>query len=177
MEMLPRLPPNFEILEQLGPGSRVFKAWDKEFQRLVAIKALLPKPGREGIVEPGRFFREARATAVCNHPNIPRMLSLGEFQSQVYYAREFVEGETLQSLISKKLFSHHEAAKIVAAVADAVHHVHSRGMIHGSLNLRNVILSVDGAPKLIDFERARALLSEPGDFLTDIEALEGCSFP
>src|SRR5262249_1779450 len=121
MEKFPNIPP-YEILEELGRGSTgiVFKARHKESGRLVAVKTICPKPGPEGAIRITRFHREARAMAVCNHPNIVLVYAIGDCAGQPYIIREFVEGRSLQAELDKELFTARLASKMVELLSRPV---------------------------------------------------------
>ncbi|MGA3328188.1 MAG: serine/threonine-protein kinase, partial [Terriglobia bacterium] len=92
----------YEILSELGQGGMgvVYKARDSVIGRLVALKTV----NADLVSDPEilmRFYREAQSAGTLQHPNIVTVFDLGEFEGQPYIAMEFVEGESLQSIIAR----------------------------------------------------------------------------
>jgi len=173
MEKFPNIPP-YEILEELGRGSTgiVFKARHKESGRLVAVKTICPKPGPEGAIRITRFHREARAMAVCNHPNIVLVYAIGDCAGQPYIIREFVEGRSLQAELDKELFTARLASKMVELLSRPVQYIHDQGVIHRRLRPDNVLITQDGMVKLIGFGKVFFIGgSPPVSITTDIRDL------
>jgi predicted ATPase/serine/threonine protein kinase len=149
----------FEIQEQLGSGAMgmVFRAWDEELHREVALKFLLPREG-SGLVSVSSLLRqEARAIAQLNHENIVRIFDMGEWSGSPweppvpFLVMECLEGECLSSLLQREHPSLQRALEIMTAVAVGLAHAHEHHVIHRDLKPGNVFLTRKGQVKLLDF--------------------------
>ena len=154
--------PGYAILGQIGKGSMglVYKAKQASVNRVVAVKVLLDAlaQNKEFIK---RFRREAEIAAKLAHNNIVGVIDAGEVAGHHYFVMEFVEGETIKDLLEKgKIFDEKVALKIVYAVAEALAHAHSRGLIHRDVKPENIILTKDGSVKLADLGLARPTADE-----------------
>jgi serine/threonine protein kinase/tetratricopeptide (TPR) repeat protein len=149
----------FEILEQLGGGSMglVFRARDKELQRVVALKFLLP---REGLVEvplSALLRQEARAVAQLDHDNIVRIFDVAEWSGRPweptvpFLVMECLEGESLALLLKREWPSLPRALEIMSAMAAGLVHAHEQHVIHRDLKPGNVFISRKGQVKILDF--------------------------
>jgi serine/threonine-protein kinase len=142
----------FHLLELLGCGAfgNVYKAWDNELERIVALK--LP---RAGAGESERFVKEARSAARLQHPNIVALHEAGQIDGTCYIASEFVAGTTLAERCLHAPLPPHEAAEIVAIIAEALHYAHQQGVIHRDIKPSNILLDGDSRPHLMDFGLAK----------------------
>jgi eukaryotic-like serine/threonine-protein kinase len=154
--------PGYQILDKIGKGSMgvVYKARQASVDRIVAVKVLLDAlaQNKEFIK---RFSREAQIAAKLSHNNIVNAIDAGEVGGHHYFVMEYVEGETVKDMIERgKVFDEKTALKIVLAVAEALKHAHSRGLIHRDIKPENVILTKDGNVKLADLGLARLTADE-----------------
>lgn len=142
----------FHLLELLGCGAfgNVYKAWDNELERIVALK--LP---RAGAGESERFVKEARSAARLQHPNIVALHEAGQIDGICYIASEFVAGTTLAERCLDAPLPPHEAAEVVAIIAEALHYAHQQGVIHRDIKPSNILLDGDSRPHLMDFGLAK----------------------
>jgi len=150
--------PGYVILSKLGAGAMasVFKAKQVSLDRVVAIK-VLPKKLSENPEYVERFYREGKAAAKLNHPNIVQAIDVGEVAGYHYFVMEYVEGHTLyDDLSAGKVFSEAEGLRIVIQVARALEHAHSQGLIHRDVKPKNIMITPDGQVKLADMGLARA---------------------
>ena len=154
--------PGYQILEKIGKGSMgvVFKARQESVDRIVAVKILLDAlaQNKEFIK---RFDREAKIAAKLSHNNIVNAIDAGDVDGHHFFVMEYVEGVTIKDELDKnKVFDEKIALKIVLAVAEALKHALSRGLIHRDVKPENVILTKDGNVKLADLGLARLTADE-----------------
>ena len=150
--MLGRTVGRYHIVAKLGEGGMglVWKANEIGQDQPVAIK-FLPRELRRDDRARKRFVREAQATAALDHPGIARLIEIGEWQGEPFIAVEFVDGETLAARIARSPMEIAEAVSIAADVASALQHAHARGVVHRDLTPRNIMISTEGAVRVIDF--------------------------
>jgi len=133
----PTLPPgtrlaHYVIRREIGVGAMgtVYEAHDTSLDRSVAVKVLKPQiAGDEAVVE--RFFREARAAARVNHPNLIHVYFVGREDGRPFFAMELVPGETLEEAVrSRGPFPLAEAVDDVVEAARGLAAAHAAGVIH-----------------------------------------------
>jgi serine/threonine protein kinase len=150
--------PGYQIIAKLGSGAMatVFKARQLSLDRMVAIK-VLPRKLSESTDYVERFYREGKAAAKLNHPNIVQAIDVGEAGGFHYFVMEYVEGHTLyDELQANKGFSEAEAMRVILQIARALEHAHSQGFIHRDVKPKNIMIATDGTAKLADMGLARA---------------------
>lgn len=143
----------YTLLGELGRGGMgvVYRAWDPQLDRAVALKMLL-WGGVAGEVRRKRFVREAQAIARLEHPAIVRIYDTGVRQGCPFYTMDFVAGETLQQRLEHEgSLSPTEALRIIAVIARALHHAHERGIVHRDIKPANILLEEGRNPRLSDF--------------------------
>lgn len=147
----------YRIKSLIGTGgmANVYKAYDEESQRIVALKVL--KDEHRGDLEfVRRFEREAQAVLMLSHENIVRSYDVGEDGDVSYIVLEYVAGKTLKEIIKEEGPLQPKAAvNYVCQVLDALSHAHERGIIHRDVKPQNVIVTPRGKVKLTDFGIAR----------------------
>lgn len=143
--------------------SQIIKAWDESLKRFVGIKS--PQVDQfnlnESLVE--RFYknsrREAELLAKLQHQNIGQVFDILEKPFGIIM--EWVEGRSIQEILEKKeRLSIYEIIMVGIGVADALAYAHHFGVIHRDINPKNIILTLDKTPKLVDFDVARDELLE-----------------
>jgi predicted ATPase len=155
----------YEILEQLGAGGmgEVYRARDTRLGREVAIKTVSVN-GHAQAEAITRFEMEARSASALNHPNIVTIYELGCVENRHFIAMELVRGETVRELIAAGPIPFRRTIAIAAQVADALARAHEIGVVHRDLKPDNLMVSVDGAAKVLDFGLAKLLAAdEPPD--------------
>jgi len=164
---------NYFLLEKIAVGgmAELFKAQQRGvqgFQKIVAIKRILPHfSDNEDFVT--MFIDEAKLAAQLTHPNIVQIFDLGKAGSSYYIAMEYVNGRDLRTMVRKVReygmpFPEQVAAFVVMKVAAALDYAHrKRGfddrelkLVHRDISPQNIILSTEGAVKLVDFGIAKA---------------------
>ena len=151
--------PGYKIIKKLGSGAMaaVFLGRQLSLDRLVAIK-LLPKKFSSDPKFIERFYKEGRAAARLNDPNIVQAYDVGQAGEHHYFVMEYVDGETVYDrIVAKRRFTEKEAIVIVRQVASALKHAHDQGFIHRDIKPKNIMLSKAGAVKLADLGLARAM--------------------
>jgi serine/threonine protein kinase len=145
----------FQLRERMGDGGfgSVFRAYDPRLDRDVAIKVLKQPHPTERMME--RFFREARAVARLDHPNIVGVYDAGFDDGRSWVAYQLVSGRPLWWYREHHPMDPATCARIIRALADALDHSHSLGVVHRDLKPSNVIIDDRGQPRLIDFGLAR----------------------
>jgi serine/threonine protein kinase len=150
---------DFELVAKIGEGGmgEVFKGRDPMLERDVAIKSLRPElAARADILE--RFRTEAVALARLNHPNIAGVYRFFRHADQYYMVMEFVAGETLDQLVTRRgALPWQEAIRYGIAALGGLEHAHHAGVVHRDIKPANMMVSVDGSLKLMDFGIARIL--------------------
>jgi tetratricopeptide (TPR) repeat protein len=145
----------FEVLREIGRGgfARVFEARDRVLSRPVALK-LLKRRRRLNDSELELFYREARATARLNHPNIVTAHDWGAWNDAPFLVLELLDGEPLQTHLARGPLSEQRAWQIATEVAQALVYAHSSGVLHLDLKSQNVFVLRDGRVKVLDFGMA-----------------------
>jgi hypothetical protein len=139
-----------------GGQARVYRAWQTDLQRPVALK-LLPASyaiDRDAVT---RFQREIENVARISHPNIVRVYEAGQVEGHPFFTMEFLEGQDADSMVKRGPMDPDEAASIIEAVARAVHEAHAAGIVHRDIKPGNIILRKDDTPVLTDFGLAQDL--------------------
>jgi tRNA A-37 threonylcarbamoyl transferase component Bud32/capsular polysaccharide biosynthesis protein len=154
--------PQFEILELLGQGGMgaVYKARQKDLDRVVALKVLPAEAGRDPAFAE-RFTREARALAKLSHPNIVGVHEFGQSGGFYFFAMEFVDGANLRQTLRAQKLSPREAMAIVPQICEALQYAHDQGIVHRDIKPENVLLDKQGRVKIADFGLARLLGKDP----------------
>ncbi|HET9751853.1 MAG TPA: serine/threonine-protein kinase [Myxococcales bacterium] len=161
------------LLERIAVGgmAEVFgaKAFGVEgFERLLAIKKILPTLGEDGDFI-RMFVDEARIAVQLNHPNIVQVLELGKHERSLFIAMEYVSGRDLRQVMERYRRAGEpmplpQACLIVAEICEALDHAHKKrdaqgrplGIVHRDVSPQNVLVGFEGAVKLIDFGIAKA---------------------
>lgn len=148
----------YQLLEVIGRGGmgEVWRAYDTEFKRVVAIK-LLPSNWAQDDVFQMRFQREAHAAAALNEPHIVPIHHFGTIDGRLYVDMRFIEGQDLHSLLrTGGALEPARAVMIVEQIAAALNAAHKAGLAHRDVKPSNILIADLDFAYLIDFGLARA---------------------
>jgi class 3 adenylate cyclase len=139
----------YQVREFRGRGGfgEVYLGHDPRLDRPVAIKVLRPRAA--GATD--KFLREARQLAHLSHPGIVTVHDAGVQDGRHYIVSDYLQGVSLKEWLAHHRPSWHEAARIVADVADALAYAHARRTVHRDVKPDNIILKDGTAPVLVDF--------------------------
>ena len=153
---------HYRIVSKLGAGGmgEVYLAQDTKLNRKVALKILPPElaANRDRM---RRFVQEAQAAAALNHPNIAHIYEIGESDDRNFIAMEFVDGVTLRAKIHDEKSDLRTLLKHLLQVADGLAKAHGSGIVHRDLKPDNIMITVDGHAKVLDFGLAKLLETRP----------------
>lgn len=172
-----RLADRYELGEIAGFGgmAEVFRARDVRLHRDVAIKVLRADLARDPQFH-ARFRREAKNSAALNHPAIVAVHDTGETDesegSLPFMVMEYIDGVTLRDVVNAEgRIATRRAIEIVADVCQALAFSHRHGIVHRDIKPANIMLTADGAVKVMDFGIAKAV-TDSGN-LTQTAAILG----
>jgi serine/threonine protein kinase len=168
----------FELLERISVGgmAEVFKgcvSGAAGFEKILAIKRILPQLTDDDQFV-SMFIQEAKISANLNHPNIGQVFEFGEADGQYFLAMEYIHGKDLRTI--QQHFRQQRtgmpvpmALRIISEVCSALDYAHSKRdtsgqllrILHRDISPQNVLISYEGAVKLIDFGIAKALALNP----------------
>ncbi len=159
----------YELRERIGTGgmARVYKAWDTNLERLVAIKILHEHLADDPTFKE-RFEREAKFIAGFNHPNIVQVYDFDILSRDgvplCYMVMSYIPGQTLREVLEAEeqrgqRLNHERVRELVDDLAAALGYAHQRGMVHRDVKPGNIILNEVGRAVLTDFGIARLVQS------------------
>ncbi len=147
----------YRIARLLGHGGMgaVYRAWDLSLNIPVALKELVPEPG----IDPAtlaqlraQFQREAQVLAGLVHPSLPRVTDHFEWGGNAYLVMDFVEGESLDTLIARQgALPETQVVNWTGQLLDALATCHAQHIIHRDVKPQNIIIRPDGRAVLVDF--------------------------
>jgi serine/threonine protein kinase/tetratricopeptide (TPR) repeat protein len=152
----------YRILRELGHGGMgtVYLAAraDDQYQKRVAVKVIRGLDTAEVV---RHFRRERQILAGLDHPNIARLFDGGTTDDNLpYFVMEYVEGQPLDRFCDERKLSIEERLKLFQGVCAAVQYAHRNLVVHRDIKPHNILVTVDGSPKLMDFGIAKLLNPE-----------------
>ncbi|OFV97802.1 MAG: hypothetical protein A3F68_13100, partial [Acidobacteria bacterium RIFCSPLOWO2_12_FULL_54_10] len=147
---------DYKIVAVLGAGGmgQVYKVQNTLSHRMEAMKIVLPSL-LESPEQSERFLREIRLQASLDHPNIATLHTALRQEDQILMVMELVEGTSLQALLEKRPLSAQEAVGFTLQALSALAYAHEHGIVHRDIKPANIMLTREGAVKLMDFGIAR----------------------
>jgi tRNA A-37 threonylcarbamoyl transferase component Bud32 len=174
---------SYRIIRELGRGGMgiVYEAEQPDLERRVALKLLSPRITNDAEAV-ARFYREAKATARLDHPNIVAVHEIGRDKAFLYYTMEFVDGRSLHEVFEERRRADRPVegeeqeyfrwlAKVFVGAAHGLRAAHEGTVIHRDIKPSNVLLTPDDVPKLVDFGLAR--IGGAAETLTEIGTVIG----
>jgi tetratricopeptide (TPR) repeat protein len=148
----------YEILELLGEGGmgRVYKAWDRELEKVIALKTIRGERSKdEALLK--RFKQELLLARKVTHRNVIRIHDLGESEGVRFFTMEYIPGESLRRRIERqKRIPAHEAVPLLKQMLSALEEAHHQGVIHRDLKPENIMIDPEGVLHIMDFGIARS---------------------
>ncbi|MBS0569122.1 MAG: serine/threonine protein kinase [Proteobacteria bacterium] len=168
----PRRVGRHQLLGEIARGGTgvVYRAWQPELKREVALKMLLATR-LERADALGRFRREAELMASLDDPGILPVYEVGEHEGLPYFSMKLAEGGNLAERVASLSGNYVQIARMLARVARAVDHAHRHGVLHRDLKPSNIVFDAKQQPLVTDFGLARHLGADSS--LTGIDALIG----
>ena len=154
---IPKKIGKYDVLDVVGKGGMgvVYRAKDPFLDRMVAIKIMtISYADYPDLLQ--RFYREAKATANLQHPNIVTVYELGEHEGSPYLAMQFLEGASLDSILrSGQELSLLQKLDIIIQACHGLSYAHQKGIVHRDIKPGNIMVLKDGNVKIVDFGIAR----------------------
>ena len=146
----------YEIRTLVGEGGmgEVYRAWDKELERVVALKVLPPAIAADGD-RLSRFLQEARAASKIGGAHAAHIYEIKEHEGLHFIAMEYVEGQSLDKYIAGKPLDVAEVTRIGIEIGEALEEAHARGVTHRDIKPANILITPRGNVKVLDFGLAK----------------------
>src|SRR5438093_3186596 len=157
----------YVIESEIGRGGMgvVYRARDERLGKIVSIK-VLSDPESVSTDARRRLRQEARAAANLTHPAIATAFDYDEQDGIPFIVYEYVEGRTLDRVITEEKIEPDRIIDIASQIASALAYAHERGIMHRDIKPQNIVLTPEGAVKVLDFGLAKrtnlALLQAEG---------------
>ena len=163
---------HFQIQRKLGSGGmgEVYLATDLALDRSVALKVMTGEiASRPGLRD--RFYREARAQARIQHPNVGHIYYIGEEDGQLFFAMEFIDGETLQQLVEREgRLAPEQALDLCRMAALGLREGQRLGFAHRDVKPSNLMIDRHGVLKVLDFGLVKEISATGADLALSQES-------
>ena len=142
----------YKILEPAGTGAlgEVYRARDTRVGRTVAITVvsdqIASNPARRE-----ELLTQARAAAAVSHPNIVTLYEVAEEDGRLYLVHEFVQGQTLRTIIAGRPLNPRRAVDLAGQIAEALADAHAADLVHGAITADTIVVTPKGHAKITDF--------------------------
>ncbi len=148
----------YEVRRLLGRGGMgiVYEAHQNSLNRSVALK-LIRSGSFASESELLRFQREAEAVAQLDHPHIVPIYEVVQRHGRHFFSMKLISGTSLDQRLCEFAADPRAAARLVATIAEAIHHAHQRGILHRDLKPANILLDENGEPHVTDFGLAKRI--------------------
>ena len=158
----PRMPERYEGFEIVGQGAMgvVYRAHDRDLDRVVAIKTIHPNSSARGDdfdAVAARLCREAMAAARLTHPGIMAIYDVGRVAETPYIVMEYFKGRTLADVLEAGPLPPPRAVHVIVQVCRALEYAHAQGVVHRDIKTSNIMVDARWNAKLTDFGVARML--------------------
>ena len=154
---IPKKIGKYDVIDVVGRGGMgvVYRAKDPFLDRMVAIKIMtISYTDQPDLLQ--RFYREAKATANLQHPNIVTVYELGEHEGSPYLAMQYLEGASLDSILrSGQPLSLLQKIDIIIEACHGLSYAHQKGIVHRDIKPGNIMVLKDSSVKIVDFGIAR----------------------
>jgi tetratricopeptide (TPR) repeat protein len=160
----------YEITRLIGAGGMgsvyLAERVDQQFSKQVAIKLISAQDSSSRMIE--QFLQERETLAALDHPNIVRLLDGGMTEDGLpYFIMDYVEGTPIDICCNQMQLSLDERLNLFTQVCSAVQYAHRSAVVHRDIKPRNIIVTADGIPKLLDFGISKLLKSRPKAMLSE----------
>ena len=147
---------HYRIVQEIGAGGMgiVYLAQDDKLNRRVALK-FLAKSIQDDPDARERLIREARAASALSHPNIVAIHAIESTTDHVFIVMEYVEGESIRSLVRGGKITWQRAVELAPQVLSALATAHEAGVVHRDIKSDNILLTPKEQVKVLDFGLAR----------------------
>jgi Tol biopolymer transport system component/tRNA A-37 threonylcarbamoyl transferase component Bud32 len=147
----------------------VYKARDTQLDRFVAIK-ILNAATTADLDRKRRFVQEAKAASALNHPGIVTIYGINSEDGTDFIAMEYVQGQTLEQLVRPSGLRPGAALNYAIQAAAALAKAHAAGIVHRDIKPSNIMVTDDGAVKILDFGVAKLVQTSHGEAAADSSA-------
>src|SRR5215469_10199781 len=150
---------HYRILERIGVGGmgEVYRAHDEHLERDVALK-VLPTGTLASESARKQFRKEALALSKLNHPNIATVFDFDTQEGVDFLAMELVPGEALNQRLKTGALEEREVLSLAMQLSEGLVAAHAQGIVHRDLKPGNVLITLDGRLKILDFGLAKLLV-------------------